>query len=226
MNRNILSALLLGGSLVLGACDNSPPPPPSATPKNQGGLSGLADNPTSVLGKSAAMGRDSAKGIEAAQAQASGLADEISGQATVLMVAGLEFRPPTAWTKTVPASSMQAAAFKAGNADCAFLAGIGGGVAENVERWKKAVTDGSGAPADLKVRSQTVQGIKITMVTGEGTYSSMVSGTPTPKPGTGFRGAIVEGPQGLVFVRLTGPVADVVTATPAWEQLVLSVRKP
>ena len=108
----------------------------------------------------------------------------------------------------------------------AFLAGIGGSVNDNVERWKKAVTDPAGGEADMKVRTQTVQGIKVTLVTGDGTYSAMTGGGVTvPKPGSGFRGAIIEGPQGLVFVRLAGPAADVTAATPAWLQLVLGVRK-
>lgn len=219
-------ALALGVSVFgLGCEDQSAPPPPT---KGQG-LSKLSETPQSILGKAAKSGKDLAGTIGAGQDQASALADEVSGQASVAVIGGLEFRPPSAWTKTQPASSMQLAAYKVGEggALCVFLTGISGSVEDNVARWKKAVTDpGTSDPAPAKVRTQTVQGIKVTLVTMNGTYSSMVSGTPTPQPGSGFRGAIVEGPSGNVFVRLTGPEAEVESATREFEQLVFGVRKP
>lgn len=223
MTRTSYHAALALAALTLTACEKSPPP--SAQPKNQGGLSGLADNPTSLPGRSAAAGREAARGIAGEQAQAGALADEVNGQASVITLSGVEFRPPTSWEKETPATKMQAAAYRVGNVQVAFLTGIGGSVSDNVERWKKAVTD-PGTGTEMKSRSQSVGGLKVTLVTGSGTYSSMTSGTPTPQPDSGFRGAIVEAPGGLVFVRMTGPEAEVVAATPAWEQLVLGVRKP
>lgn len=234
MNRPTIAGALVACALLC-SCEKSSPPPPSATPKSQGGLSGLAEDPQSLLGKSAAAGRDTARSIEAEQAQASGMADEISGQVKMITVGGLEFRHPTAWQAAPGENKMRAASLLVapdagqGETTCVFLTGIGGSAEDNVERWKKGVTEsGSSVPVEAKVQKRTLPGgIKVTTVYSEGTYSSMASGAPKPQPGFGFRGAIVEGGAGgAVFVRLTGPAEAVAANTPAFEQLVFGARKP
>lgn len=212
-------------------CDQSPPPPPAKG--GQGGLSGLSETPSSSLGKSAALGRNTARSVEQNQAQAAGMADEVSGQATVVKVAGLEFRAPSAWEKTATANKIQAAQLRVaastgqGETLCVFFDVIGGSVADNINRWKGQVKrDDSNMPADAEEKVRTILGMKAHFVSMTGTYMGMAAGTQTAQPGFGFRGVLIETPKGNMSVRLTGPSAEVEAAEAAWESMILGVRKP
>ncbi len=223
---------------VLSGCDNTPPPPPAPAKGNP--INNLAENPTSLLGKSAATARNLSRTVEASQAQAVGMANEISGQAAVFEVAGLEFRAPTAWKKADPSNKMQAAAFviptpegvdaSAGEARVVFFTfgpGQGGDVASNINRWKQTVVDVTGEPVEPKVIARTAAGQKVTTVSMEGIWKDgLPGGATTDRPGYAFRGVIIDNPQGgNVFARFTGPEDAVKAAEAEFQTMVLGFRK-
>jgi hypothetical protein len=90
-----------------------------------------------------------------------------------------------------------------------FGTGNAGGLEANVSRWFRQF---QGTQEEIKGRQETIEvgGHRVTYVGAEGTYlSGMPGGPQTPKPGFALRGAIIEAPQGAVFVKLTGPKAVV-----------------
>jgi hypothetical protein len=215
---------LLGG-LFAGGCEDTSNPPPSAAPSTP--LGGLTETPTSLAGRSAAAGRNTARLAEQGQEQASGLADELAGNAAGSVIGGIEFTVPTSWEKTTT-GPMQAAAYRVGgDAQVVFFANIGGGVENNVNRWRTQVKTREGSPADAKVEKRTISGMPATVVSMEGVYTGMTGagGAAAPIEDAAFRAVIYSGPAGDVFVRFTGP-ADVVRANEkAWETMILGAKK-
>lgn len=123
------------------------------------------------------------------------------------------FTAPKGWKKLESTSSMRAAELKAGEAKDApevvfffFGAGGAGGVKANVDRWLSQFQDAK----NTKTEEKTVGKTKVTYVQAEGTYLSGMPGAPkTPQPNSALLGAIIEGSEGSVFVRMTGPAAQV-----------------
>jgi hypothetical protein len=226
MRMHILSGVVVG-LLVIGGCDSKAPPASATQPQSGGALGGLRENPTSIPGKSAAMGRDVARAAAGAQDQASNLANDISGGG--INVGGLKFTAPDSWTQTQPANRMQAAALRVDNdTTVAFFGNIGGDVDSNINRWRTQMSDGSGKPVDAKITTDSAAGMKVTFVSMEGTYKGMSGGADdSPKANTGFRGAILAGNDGkpVAFVRLTGPVSKVKSVEAEFRQMVLGASK-
>lgn len=216
------SGLILAG--LLGGCEEKSPPP-SAAPSAP--LGGLTETPTSLAGRSAASGRNVARLAEQSQQQASGLADELAGNASGTAIGGIEFVVPSSWEKSAT-GPMQAAAYRVGgDAQVVFFANIGGGVENNVNRWRTQVRTPEGSPADAQVEKRTISGMQATVVSMEGTYTGMTGagGAAAPLESAAFRAIIYSGPAGDVFVRFTGP-EDVVNANQkAWETMILGAKK-
>jgi hypothetical protein len=132
-------------------------------------------------------------------------------------VGGLKFTRPAEW-KWVPVNSpMRKAQLQVPGADASkaaemtfFNFGLGGagGVDANVQRWFKQF---SGKPDAEKKEALEVDGKTITIVTTEGTFASGMPGGAEVKPLENYAllGAIVEAPEGLVFVKMTGPIETV-----------------
>jgi len=104
----------------------------------------------------------------------------------------------------------------------------GGGVDANVKRWvdqfQKA--DGTSAAKDAKVKKETIAGLPATAVDVKGTYTGgSMMGPSTPKPGYRLLGAIVEGPGGNVFFKLTGPEKTVSSAEKSFRKLLDGLKK-
>jgi hypothetical protein len=79
-----------------------------------------------------------------------------------------------------------------------------------VKRWLGQFKE----PADLlnaKTVVETINGTKVTYVTAMGTFMKgpPFGGNKVPVPNSGLLGAIVEGKQGAVFIKATGPKAIV-----------------
>ncbi len=95
-----------------------------------------------------------------------------------------------------------------------FGQGQGGTVDANLDRWIGQFTQSDGKPSKdaAKIEHGNFHGLKVTTVDVSGTYNGM-SGPmqPVGKPAPGYRllGAIIEGPQGLVFFKFTGPIKTV-----------------
>jgi hypothetical protein len=180
------------------------------------------------------MARDAVKKAGQAQSQAVGMAGEISGEQTLVAVAGLEWHAPATWQKQPPANKMRAAQFQvapdggSGEAMVVFSTGIGGDARQNIERWRQQVVDpASGQPAAAEIKTSKIAGCTVTTCVMQGTLvGGQMGGPAVDRADSGFRGAIIEGPSGAVFIKFTGP-ADIVSANDAaWNDLLNGMRKP
>jgi hypothetical protein len=106
-----------------------------------------------------------------------------------------------------------------------FGAGLGGSVDENVARWAGQMRGERGEPITPAITRRTVGALPVTIVEAEGQMSTGMPGAPQPAPLVRARllGAIVEGPQGLVFFKLSGPPTTVESARAAFDALLASL---
>jgi len=76
------------------------------------------------------------------------------------------------------------------------------------------------------VEKRTVKGLKVTLIDVSGSYTGM-GGPRAPQggPKAGYRmlGAIIEGPQGSVFFKFTGPAKTVAQNKGQWDKLIASL---
>ncbi|HVU64613.1 MAG TPA: hypothetical protein VHC70_11595 [Phycisphaerales bacterium] len=219
MNSAVKTLAMAAMAASLCACDRTPAPP---SPTAGQGINNLSGNPTSIYGKSAKLGKDAAAGIQAQQDRAANAANQIMGQgASEQVVGGLKFAIPEGWKKGTPSSSMIAASYtvpSAGNAVCTFTT-AGGDVASNIERWKKQMTDASGQPIEGEVQQETAGGLRVTIYKATGTFSGGMTGSK--QANTAFRGAIIQGPAEMVFVKLICPADHAGEVDSAWQQMVM-----
>jgi hypothetical protein len=104
--------------------------------------------------------------------------------------------------------------------------GQGGGTQANVDRWVRQFTPEKGSAAPGKPVALKGATVPVTIVTAEGTYASgMPGGALTPKPGWALRGGIAEGPQGPVFFKMVGPKKTVLSAAPAFDAFLKTLKK-
>jgi len=134
-------------------------------------------------------------------------------------VAGIAFTPAVDW-KDLGASGMRAASFTFGpldeDKDSATVAVYyfgkdkGGTIEDNLERWinQCKLPDGRDAHTGNIQYTLDVDGMKVHMLTVYGFYeasASPMSGESITKENYRFVGSIVEGPEGNLFFKLTGP---------------------
>lgn len=148
-----------------------------------------------------------------------------------LEAGGVSFEVPAAWEQTRPSSSMRAFEFRAKPlaeyeaAEMAvfyFGAGMGGAIDANIERWKGQFSpEPNSAPAD--VTRQQINGLSVTRVALEGTYDGGMGpgGTQTNYAALA---AIVEGGQGPVFFKMTGPRQVIEQIEPEFDALLRSFQ--
>ncbi len=158
-----------------------------------------------------------------------------AGSGESVVVAGVSFETPRAWRRQSPSSPMRAAEFAIPGSDGAregvlsvyyFGRQSGGSVADNIERWKGQFLGANGAPPPGKVRNVRENGLAISIVTTEGTYSSgMAMGSPSaPEPDSALWGVIIEGPQGNVFLKITGPKKTIEKESTDFDKLLTTIR--
>lgn len=142
-----------------------------------------------------------------------------SGQA---VLAGVAYTPPADWQDLGP-SNMRVAQYRLppveGDSAPAevnvfyFGPASGGGVDANLQRWIGQMELPSGGdPAAAAQRSTfTADGMPGHVVTLDGTYKSgggpMMGGETKLLEGYRLVGVVLEGPEGSLFFKLTGPVA-------------------
>jgi hypothetical protein len=150
---------------------------------------------------------------------------------------GLTWIAPSGW-KMGPPQQMRAVTYVIlpveGDVDNAELAvfhfpGSGGDRESNLQRWMGQFEQPDGRnSADVAVIKETkVNGLKITTIDLKGIYS--VTGGPMmevkeKKTGYALKGAIVEGPQGLVFFKMIGPEKTVEAGGGQFTALLSSIR--
>jgi hypothetical protein len=149
--------------------------------------------------------------------------------------AGLRWTAPATW-KAEAARPMRAATYTIplatgdqGAAECVvnyFGPGQGGGVDANIDRWRGQVLGADGKPATAKIDKRTGRGVPITVIDSTGSYTGMGGPMGGSKPAAGYRliGAIVEGPGGSVFFKLTGPAKTIAAQQKNFEQLLASIQ--
>ena len=143
---------------------------------------------------------------------------ELNGQPVTL--AGITFRPPSDWRDLGP-SGMRKADYSfgpvEGDKDSAtvtvfyFGPNSGGGVMDNIERWigQMSLPNGEDPHKAAVQNSFTVDGMTVHMVELAGTFNASMggpmSGSVEALPGYKMAAAVLEGPEGNVFFKLTGP---------------------
>jgi hypothetical protein len=145
-------------------------------------------------------------------------------------VGAFTFTVPEGWKAVTPSSAMRKAQLEIGQgsdkAEVTFFqfgAGQGGSVAENLARW---FAQFPGSEDKRKTESVQAGSVKITYATTEGTFSSGMPGGPTtPMTGYALCGAILESPDGNVFIKMTGPAAVVKSASEAFKRMVSEAAK-
>lgn len=146
---------------------------------------------------------------------------------------GITWTVPGRWVNELAqgmrlASYAIPAAGDAGAAECAvyyFGPGKGGSVDANIERWIGEFDD-PGAPVR---RTRKVHGLRVTQVEVTGDYSThagAAEGGGGVQSGWTLLAAIVEGPRGPVFFKLTGPRGTVAAASKEFDGMIGSLRKP
>jgi hypothetical protein len=104
-----------------------------------------------------------------------------------------------------------------------FGQGQGGSVEANMTRWIGQFQSKEAAKRDQR----TIHGLKVTTVDVSGAYSGMggpmAKAQAPPKPNYRLLGAIVEGPQGSIFFKFTGPAKTIAQSQPAFEKLIASL---
>lgn len=147
--------------------------------------------------------------------------------------AGVTWNAPKRWAVEAPRSmrlatyAIPAASGDPEGASCAvyyFGPGQGGAVDANIQRWTGEFQNA----ADTKRSDRTVQGMKVWRVRTQGTYMSH-GGSSMEAQGVksdyALLGAIVEGPNGSVFFKLTGPVKTVNAAEKEFDGMLQSMKK-
>jgi hypothetical protein len=143
-----------------------------------------------------------------------------------------KFAVPAGWRSEQPASPMRKAELyvpgpegtgKAGEAIITvfhFGAGQGGTVQQNVDRWFGQF-DGDNDAKGAATAKETIGTVPVTFVRARGTFQSGIPGQPTtPMEGQALLGAILESPNGDVYIKMTGPAPTVEKAEPAFVQMV------
>jgi hypothetical protein len=163
-----------------------------------------------------------------AEAPSNAAAESSAGE---LAVPGARFDRPAGWTFGEPSSSMRLAEASIPGADGPALLtvfffgeGGGGGTEANLQRWAgQIVADDETEPTRGAFK---VNGYSVSTIAVEGTLQpSRMGGGPTePAPGSKLIGAVVEGPGGPWFFKITGPAATVASAEPVFDAMLRSVR--
>jgi len=158
----------------------------------------------------------------------------------ILQAAGLAFTVADDWKNVKPSSAMRVAQYElAGSGGPAEMAvfyfgrGQGGGIEDNIKRWAGQFTSDpstTNTGAGHQVARLEKDNLRLALVKTEGTYNpgSMGPMGPAdtgPKENYALFGLVVEGgPEGSLFVKVTGPKATLAEQDKALEAFAQSVR--
>jgi hypothetical protein len=215
----IPTTLVLATLTTLGACgkESAPAPPATPAPSNTSPTGAPPPNP---LGS----------GTAPQSASPSPTLTTDSEGPTRLLAQGFVLDLPATWTQQTPTSSMRAAQYAApapegsglDAAEFVVFRGIGGSPEDNIARWEGQVTD---RPSDPVRTSTSAHGFTVDAILLYGTYDAgMAMGGTGPKPDWGFAGAVISGgPEGTLFLRLSGPRAVVESHRADWDAMLASI---
>jgi len=160
------------------------------------------------------------------------LASAPAEDAEKFTVGAFAFTRPTDWKSIEPTSPMRKAQLQVPGkdggkpADITFFffgEGNGGGVEPNVQRWLEQI---AGKPDSNKVEPQEFNGVKVTLVSAEGTLKAApMAGITDELRDAALLGAILEHTDGAVFVKMTGPATLVKASREKFLALVKSATE-
>ena len=144
-------------------------------------------------------------------------------------VGALKFERPSTWAWVPVNSPMRKAQLKISgkeadqSAEITFFhfgPGMGGGGDANAKRW---IGQFESKEDVAKIEPQQVGSAKVTLVTTEGVFRSGMPGGPTTALNDyALLGAIIENPEGDVFIKMTGPAALVKSQRTAFLDFIAS----
>lgn len=144
---------------------------------------------------------------------------------------GLTFAVPAGWKSVPPSNSMRAAelvvADPSGDAskNCTVAFSMArGDVQSNIDRWSGQVRDAAGQPTKANVTKRQVAGETVHIAEMTGAFSPGMGDTRTLQNWT-MRGAIVELPGDMLFIKMTGPAEQMAAAAKGFDQLIDSAKK-
>ena len=152
-------------------------------------------------------------------------------------VDGIKYTAPAKWSLE-PDRPMRVATYQVPMAagdpepgECGvffFGAGQGGSVQANLDRWTGQFQTPGGQPVGSpKTAKQTVNGIAVTTVDISGTYmqsSGPMMAAKQAKPNYRMIAAVVEGKQGPLFIKLTGPKKTMAAAEADFQTMLKSLK--
>ncbi len=143
-----------------------------------------------------------------------------------------KFSVPPVWRSVTPASPMRKAELYVPGPEGTGAAGEaivtvfhfgpseGGTVQSNVDRWFGQF-DGDNESKSAATAKETIGTVPVTFVRARGTFQSGMPGAPTtPVEGQALLGAILESPNGDVYLKMTGPQPTVEKAEPAFVEMI------
>jgi len=143
----------------------------------------------------------------------------------------VQWSAPKRW-EAKPASGMRAATYlipaakgDSEGAECTVFENLGGGVQGNITRWIGQFENPDGAPNQNK---EAINGLTVTTVDVSGTFKGggqAMGQSSGPKTGYRLLGAIVEGPEGDVFFKMTGPAKTIAAAQGEFQAMLKSLKK-
>jgi len=150
----------------------------------------------------------------------------------------LTYTAPAGWKSRPAASAMRMAEFvvprTAGDPEDAeviiyYFGGGGGSADANIDRWigQMQQPDGSASASKAKRESQTINGLKMSMVDVSGTFVAEMRPGATErynKPNFRLRAAVAETPRGPYYIKLTGPAKTVDAAGADFQKFLSTVR--
>jgi hypothetical protein len=154
-----------------------------------------------------------------------------AGSSVEFVVPGARFDRPAEWSFREPSTSMRLAEAEIPGGDGAALltvfffgAGGGGDIEANLQRWAGQIEAEAGTEPVRE--SFEVGGFSVSTIAVNGTLlpSRMGGGPSEPAAGSKLVGAVVEGPGGPWFFKVTGPAETVDAAEPAFATMLRSVR--
>ena len=99
-----------------------------------------------------------------------------------------------------------------------FGSGGAGGVKANVDRWMTQFEEAKGRT----IKNTTIGDIPVTYAQAHGTFlSGRAFGPKTPKANYAILGAIIEGENGSIFIKMTGPTETVESQVSIMKKMVL-----
>jgi hypothetical protein len=108
-------------------------------------------------------------------------------------------------------------------ASCSVVfSSAGGDVAGNLDRWAGQVRDAAGQPSKPAIQTKTVAGLPVTIAEMTGTYTAMGG---SPHGNWTVRGAIIETPAGLLFIKMTGPAERIAIVGEAFIVMIDGLKK-